>query len=804
MSTLTQQPEPATQPSHDVAVVGMACRFPGADGVEAFWANLLDGRDTISRPDVDGHGKAYVGAVGKLDGIELFDADHFKITPGEAATMDPQQRVLLEVAAAAMEDAGYGRGEATTGPGPVVGVFVGGGEPEYLHEFVAPATGRDPYDDLRLRSGNGKDFLAARVAFKLGLSGPSLTVQAGCATGLVAVATACNALALGDCDLAIAGGISLVMPDVDGYDHEPGGILSVDGYCRPFDTLATGTVPSSGVGVVVLKRDDDAVRDRDARRAVLAGWAVNNDGGSRSGFTVPNITGQSRVVRRALDRGGLAASQVGFVETHGTATAVGDAVELEALRQVFDSSAGDDGACLLGATKANIGHTDAAAGIAGLIKAVLVVERGLVPPVAHFTKLHEGLDLAGTPFVVPTKAEPWSRSGPRVAGVSSFGLGGNNAHVVLREAPAAPAQKPPATAQVIALSADTPAQLERLRVATRQWLLDQAPLSAADFADVAFTLAAGRRDHAARWAVAVRDAAEAALALTEPAQASRRTPRFELTVAENPDELVALASGELAAQPAYQQARARLERALDDSGATLGAVEGAALTVLAVVRCLEGLGLDLARVDGSAWVWPALAWHVSGDDRAEPLATALAACAARAATIGRAEAPQVKESATNPGHVVLDAAFSLPRTMAAAWQLGAPVRLEQLHDAAARRRRPLPTYPFARREYWIPRTARAVASTDAAAPDTPAGSEQDVAGLVTRVWCEALGLEHIDPDADFVDDLGGDSMYAVEIGGQLNDRLGLDLPIDLPFEAPTINLSVVAVTTALTAERTNA
>jgi phthiocerol/phenolphthiocerol synthesis type-I polyketide synthase E len=802
VSTQTHQPEPATGTGHNVAVVGMACRFPGADGVEEFWGNLLEGRDTIARPDVDGRGEAYVSAVGKLDGTELFDAEHFKITPGEAATMDPQQRVLLEAATAAMEDAGYGRGEATTAPGPVVGVFVGGGESEYLHEFVAPATGCDPYDDLRLRSGNGKDFLAARVAFKLGLSGPSITVQAGCATGLVAVATACNSLMLGDCDVAIAGGVSLVMPDVDGYDHEPGGILSVEGYCRPFDRLATGTVPSSGVGVVILKRDDDAVRDRDARRAVLAGWAVNNDGGSRSGFTVPNVAGQSRVVRRALDRSGLGPGEVGFIETHGTATAVGDAVELEALREVFGTAVDLDRACLLGATKANIGHTDAAAGVAGLIKAVLVVERGLVPPLAHFTELHESLDLAGTPFVVPTKVEQWPRSCLRVAGVSSFGLGGNNAHVVLREAPATPPRESPAGAQVIALSADTPAQLERLRAATRQWFLDQEPLSAADLADAAFTLAAGRRDHTARWAVAVDDRAAATLALAELAEAPRRTLRFELIVAGSPEPILALASGELAAQPAYQRARARLERDLGDGGTRLGAVENAALTVLAVTRCLENLGVDLARVDGPGWVWPALAWHVHGDDRAEPLTAALAACKARSAAVGGA-APHVGESVASAGHVVLDAGFSLPRTVASAWQSGASVRLEHLHDSATRRRRSMPTYPFARREHWFPRTSRAVATPDAV-PSAPAGGEDGVAGLVTRIWCEVLGLERIDPNADFVNDLGGDSMYAVEIGGQLNDRLGLDLPIDLPFEAPTINLTVAAVTMALTEERPNA
>lgn len=804
MKTSMNRPASDTGPGPQIAIVGMACRFPGAADVEAFWTNLLEGRDTIARSDpVDGRG-AHVAAVGKLEGTELFDAEHFTIPPGEAATMDPQQRVLLEVATSAMENAGYGRGEATPGTRPVIGVFCGGGEPEYLHEFVVPATGRDPYEDLRLRSGNGKDFLAARVAFKLGLSGPSLTVQSGCATSLVAVATACNALALGDCDLAIAGGVSLVMPDVQNYVHEPGGILSADGYCRPFDALASGTLPSSGVGVVVLKRDEDAARDGDSRRAVLGGWAVNNDGGSRSGFTVPNVTGQARVVRRALDRSGLAADEVGFVETHGTATAVGDAVELEALRQVFGSANGGEDGCLLGATKANIGHTDAAAGIAGLIKAVLVVERGLVPPIAHFTRLHEGLDLGGTPFSVPTEVVPWPRSGVRVAGVSSFGLGGNNAHVVVREASGHRTQDPPILDQVIALSAETQAQLERLREATRQWFLNQAPVTAGDFADASFTLGAGRRYHPVRWAAAVRDATQAALALAEPAQPLRRMSRLELRVADKPDELAALMTGELGGLPMCQQVRADLERGLGDRGTPFGIVEDAALTLLTLLRCFENLGLELSRVDGPAWARPVLAWHECERERREPLATVLDSCVARSESAPRETVPYVDEHTTVGGRIVLDSAFSLLHTVAETWQSGASVRLEQLHAGTTRRRISMPTYPFARSEHWMPRKTRVAATAEPVAPATGAAHGEDVVGLVTRVWCEVLGLEDIDPDDDFVDDLGGDSMYAVEIGGQLNDELGLDLPIDLPFEAPTINQSVVMVTAALTEKRTKA
>lgn len=791
----------------DIAIVGMACLFPGADNVDGFWRNLLDGRDTISRsaPLDAGLDGTFVRAIGKLSGVELFDADYFKIPPGEASMIDPQQRLLLEVAVTAMEDAGYGDDESPDRAEPAIGVFVGGGENEYLHEFVAPASGRNPYNDLRLRTGNGKDFLAARLAFKLGLTGPSITVQAGCATGLVAVATACNALIAGDCDMALAGSVSLVMPDVDGYEHEPGGILSADGHCRPFDVLASGTVPSSGVGLVVLKRDEDAVRDMDSRRAVLKGWAVNNDGGSRSGFTVPNITGQARVIHRALERAGVMPADVGHLETHGTATAVGDAVEIEALKQVFRSDVVNPRPCMLGAAKANIGHTDSAAGVAGLIKSVLIVERGLIPPLANFTELHDSLDLLDTSFAVPTKAVPWPRSGRRIAGVSSFGLGGNNAHVVISDAPEAQGEDPAPTAQVIALSARTPAQLEQLLARTARWFRNQAPMSSAAFADAAFTLAVGRRRFGCRWAAAVNDAELAATALATAAAPARQTARYELMVVGSAAELSALGCGELAAQPTFQAASLRLRRGIGRTPVPPAEAERAALTVLAILGCFDDLGLTFARIDGPEWIQPVLAWHSSGGDRAPSLVEAVQATAVSWAKVESTHAGTWSTrpaAAASPGSVVVDGRFSLLDSVATAWVAGAPVRLGRLYRDQRRRRRSLPTYPFERREHWIARSTRTTVQGSSVDRDSGDGAP-DVSGLVAKVWRDVLGLDQIDADAHFVDDLGGDSMYAVEIGGQLNDKLGLDLPIDLPFVAPTINDAVAAVEAALSIQRTD-
>ena len=789
----------------DIAIVGMACRFPGAANVEEFWANLLDGRDTITRlQDEKRIQETFVAAVGKLTGTDLFDAEYFKIPPSEASLMDPQQRLLLEVAVSAMEDAGYG-GEGSIGQAePTVGVFVGGGgENEYLHDFAAPASGRNPFDDLRLRTGNGTDFLAARIAFELGFTGPSITVQAGCATGLVALATACNALIMGDCDVALVGGVSLVMPDVTGYDYESGGILSRDGYCRPFDSASSGTVPSSGVGIVVLKLDDDALRDGDSRRAVVRGWAVNNDGGSRSGFTVPNVDGQARVIQSALDRAGVAAAEIGFLETHGTATAVGDAVEIEALKQVFGKAENGE-LCNLGATKANIGHTDAAAGIAGLIKAVLVVEQGLIPPLANFTKLNGSLDFIGTPFTVPTKAEQWTRPSTRFAGVSSFAMGGNNAHVVISDVPRHEGESPK-TARLIALSARSPEQLDRLRASAGTWFSNAAPLSAAGLADAAFTLAVGRRHYEHRWAAVADDAQTVARLLGTVARPIQRVPRYELLVDGTVAELFALGQGDIAALPPYQTAATRLRGELNQTGALLSDIETAALTVLAIIHTFRDLGLEFARVDGPMWVRPALEWQMSREPGSDSLAKALHACEASVKSAGSTRIAANEALGGKPvssGLVLVDASFSFLATIALLWEGGAAVNLGDLYRGEVRQRIPMPTYPFAQREHWVQRYAMPSASGAPSKIEFEDGS-LDVAGTVANIWRDVLGIDELDPDAHFIDELGGDSMYAVEIGGRLNEEFGLELPIDLPFEAPTLNKAVAAVTSALNAGRTD-
>ncbi|PYC69276.1 beta-ketoacyl synthase [Micromonospora arborensis] len=489
-----------------VAIVGMAARYPGAGDVRGLWANLVAGSDSIhhySRAELTDGGAdheqisrpGFVPARGVLAGPTNFDWAFFGYSRTEAASIDPQQRVFLECASAAIDDAGI---DPTRFPG-WIGVYAGA-------DVV----------DVRVRSGQGelatvigreKDFLATRVAYKLGLRGPALTVQTACSTSLTATHTAVRALVGQECDVALAGGVAIIPGDEWGYLYEEGGILSPDGRCRPFDEHAGGTVPSEGVGVVVLKRLSDALREGDRIVALIRGSAINNDGADKIGYTAPSPTGQSEVIRYAHHVGGTDPADVDYVEAHGTGTRIGDPIEVAALTDVLAPAGATAGSCGLGAIKSNIGHTGAAAGVAGLIKTALSLHHRQFVPTAHFRRPNPMLDLANTPFRVCTEVEKWPDRGTPLAAVSSFGVGGTNAHVILE---AAPTRSRPIRSghRVLAVSAATPSALRQ----SNRDLATRFTEPGVDVAEAAWTLA-GRRQHRYRHAVvaSMNDEAEQAL-----------------------------------------------------------------------------------------------------------------------------------------------------------------------------------------------------------------------------------------------------------------------------------------------------
>ena len=424
-----------------IAVIGLDCRFPGANNSAQFWENLKNGIESIHHftdaeldnlgisPDIY-NAPNYVKAASIIDDIDMFDAAFFGYSPRDAEIIDPQQRLFLECAWNALENAGYDSGSYQG----KIGVFGGSGPNYYGRAYSARANNISEVYQYEL--GNESDYLTTRIAYKLGLKGPAFTVQTACSTSLVAAHIACQNLLAGQCDMALAGGVCVNVRTEGGYFYEQGLIPSPDGHCRAFDAEAQGTIGGQGAGVILLKRLSDAIADRDNIFAIIRGSAINNDGDAKVGFTAPSIKGQSEVIIEALKSAGVSPEEIGYIEAHGTGTPLGDPIEIKALTKAFRTSTENCGYCPIGSVKTNIGHLDAAAGIAGLIKAILVLQHKQIPPTLHFKEPNPNIDFENSPFFVINKLTNWENTGfPRRAGVSAFGIGGTNAHMILEEPP---------------------------------------------------------------------------------------------------------------------------------------------------------------------------------------------------------------------------------------------------------------------------------------------------------------------------------------------------------------------------------
>ena len=515
-----------------IAIIGMAGRFPEAKTIDEFWQNLRNGKESvsffsdqelidagidpslISNPD-------YVKASAVLEDVELFDASFFGYNPREAEILDPQHRLFLECGWAALENAGYDP-EAYRGP---IGVYAGASMNRY---FVNNLLSNPDYLEsaglYQVMLGSDKDFLTTRLSYKLNLRGPSLDIQTACSTSLVAVQVACQSLLNYQCDMALAGGVSITVPQKMGYLYQHGMIMSPDGHCRTFDADSQGTVGGQGVGIVVLKRLSEAIADRDHIYAVIKGAAVNNDGAGKVGFTAPGVEGQTEVIAMAHSLAGVEADSITYVEAHGTATPMGDPIEVTALTQAFRLTTDEKNYCAIGSVKTNIGHLDAAAGIASLIKTTMALKHKQIPPSLHFKQPNPKIDFANSPFYVNATLSEWKSDGsPRRAGVSSFGMGGTNAHVVLEEAPTQKASSPSRPWQLICLSAKTSSALQEAGQNLTGHLKQNPDLN---LPDAAYTLQVGRRAFSHRQIVVCSDNEDAVQALeaADPRRVLRAAP----------------------------------------------------------------------------------------------------------------------------------------------------------------------------------------------------------------------------------------------------------------------------------------
>jgi amino acid adenylation domain-containing protein len=552
-----------------VAIIGMSGRFPGARDVKAFWQNVAAGKVSISHfspSELEARNSAgleagpdYVASRGVLDDPGMFDAEFFGISPRDAESMDPQHRIFLETCWNALEDAGY---DQSTYAGQI-GLFGGCSLNTYLlanlcHDraFIDEVTGNYQVGEFRSFMGNDKDFLTTRVAYKLNLRGPCISVASACATSLVAIAQASQSLLNYQCDMALAGGVSVTFPQKRGHLYSEGSIGSKDGFCRPFDAAATGTVFSHGAGAVLLKRLEDAVADRDHITAVIRGFGVNNDGSMKAGYMAPGVDGQSGVIAAAQAMAGVDARSITYIEAHGTATPLGDPIEVAALTKAFRLSTEASGFCAIGTAKANVGHLDAAAGVAGVIKTALSLNKATLPPLAKFETPNPNIDFENSPFYVNRELSPWRSDGPRRAGVSAFGVGGVNAHVVLEEAPARPSSaRSLRSAQLLCISARSQSALRGAAENLAQHIKEHpdAPLD-----DVAYTLAVGRRafDHRAAFVCTGAEDAVAKLSsgsLQSSRVASAKRPEVAFLFPGQGSQFAGMGSSLYESEPLYRR-----------------------------------------------------------------------------------------------------------------------------------------------------------------------------------------------------------------------------------------------------------
>ncbi|MEV0323084.1 type I polyketide synthase [Streptomyces sp. NPDC050658] len=701
----------------DIAIIGMACRVPGATSADKFWQNLSEGEESTTfftdeqllaagGDPADLDDPRYVRAAQILAGAEEFDADLFGLTADEAEIMDPQHRQFLECAVELLENAGY-RPDGRHG---LVGVFAGAGLNTYLLNNLRDRyeTGT-PLDRWRLMIASDKDFLASRVAYALNLQGPGIVLNTACSTSLVAVHTACLSLLSGECEMAIAGASRLAVPQTAGYLYQEGMIASPDGSCRAFDARAEGTVFGNGVGAVLLKPLRAALTDADFVHAVIRGSAVNNDGATKAGYTAPSVQGQTSVVLAALAAADVDPATVSYVEAHGTATLMGDPIEVAALTHAYRQFTDLAGFCALGSVKTNIGHLDTAAGMAGLIKTAMMLRYRTLVPSLNYTDPNPGIDFTHSPFFVNTELGDWPRgTTPRRAGVSAFGIGGTNAHLILEEAPHTPARPMGSGPELIILSARSAAALESAAAALGRHLKRHQELR---LDDVAMTLATGRRQDPHRLAlvaVSSRDAAFTLAVADEDRLTTGRAPDHTPTLAFTTPG-IGCGPTVLKVSQTLPGLGPILAECTDDYQAVLtaGGESAELLAHYALARLWQSWGVHPSAVAGTA---PAmqLAACLSGD---MPLADALAQAhdsSSQSADDTQwfavdgsgGDGPRMELGLCLPQEPDTALVHLLERA-AELWVAGIDLDWASLYADRGCRRVPLPSTPFEHRRHWV-------------------------------------------------------------------------------------------------------
>ncbi|ASA21625.1 non-ribosomal peptide synthetase [Paenibacillus donghaensis] len=806
--------------SNDIAIVSMVCRFPGVDSLEQYWELLASGTDALQlSPAPAGPGIEPLNRLGSegliqvntsLKDTEKFDAAFFKLTAREAEITDPQHRIFMECAWEVLEKAGY---NPLNYPG-LIGLFAGVSTSTYLiNHLLADRDRNESVSDLQLMIANDKDHMTAQIAYRLNICGPVVAVQTSCSTSLVATHLACESLLSGQCDLALAGGVTLKFPQVPGYVYHQGGLTAADGQIRAFDAEATGTVYSNGLGVVVLKRLEDALRDGDSIQAVIKGSAINSDGANRIGYAAPGVNGQAAVIAEAMSIAQVQPDDISYVEAHGSGTPLGDDIELEALSRAF-ASARSNRFCAIGSAKTNIGHVEMASGAAGLIKTALSLKHRQIPASLHFETPNAKLEERDCPFYVNDMLSDWEAGEQgRYAGVSSFGLGGINAHLVLTEAPARTEGDAENRCELLVLSAKTTSALEQMCSNMAIYIEEHQQLN---LSDVAFTLKTGRAVFPVSTAIVFRGRTD----LLKQLRAAKITPSSAVAEGKSAVGLSfsqnCVLSSEAArdlyeSHPPFRHwigelsdqirrsypldVRHSVRSALVSEDYAAGRIVSFTLQ-MALGRIFLSWGIEVSSITGTgtgAWVARVLKGECALEDALKQAGIEGAESHSRQAP---AQAEQIYilnlgESGQDCGQPsTADQApglYWLQTEISRLWLAGAGPDWMLYYDGEHRRKLELPTYPFEREVFWIgPSGGRAATNAASDLGEANRPSSMDYRQKVKEIWEQSLGIEITDGQETFFE-LGGHSLLATQILFVLNKTFRMELSLQQFFDHPTVD-----------------
>ncbi|WP_195576329.1 type I polyketide synthase [Paenibacillus sp. 1001270B_150601_E10] len=824
----------------DIAIIGMAGRFPEADSIQELWENLKAGRGAVRTfeeweiaesgvSDIMRRNVSYIARGGVLQGVENFDADFFEFTASDAKLTDPQQRLFLECAWEALENSGY-----PPAPDPqAIGVYGSMSASTYLLRHISQSRefGQEVLS-YPVMIGNDKDFLCTRVSYKLNLSGPSVSVQTACSSSLAAVHIACQSLINGECEMALAGGVSITVPQHTGYAYKEGGTLSRDGWCRAFDKEASGTVKGNGCGIVLLKPLEQAIKDRDTVYAVIKSTSLNNDGRLKIGFTAPSLEGQSKAVRDAIEMAGISAEDIQYVEAHGTGTSLGDPIEIKALTDAFATTKKQY--CAVGSIKPSLGHLDAAAGVANLIKAAMVVKEDVIPGSLHFRTANPKIDFVNSPFYMNRELQIRGKGDSiQYAGVNSLGMGGTNAFAVLQKGPQL-LTEPMSGPYLFVFSGKTMQAMQQITGRLNRHLTSHPEQN---LSDIAFTLAAGRKSFDTRTYVVCRSKEELLTATADQALLKKRSGSqfeigdippvaFRLNTSAHRDCYRQLYD----AWPAYRTKFDQLQQLIEESGAcTLRpwlepgesnssmdvvspsdnelALHFLGIHTLAVLLAELGMEPEMMYYEDllTEWVaysvagacYPDEAWKVVAAGSAGTLeATPMTNEPKIKIVAASRECDSYDEQSLDETSSVITIPFGdaqaetimtgLLIAIGNAWVSGREIDWDLLYQDCPVGRVPLPTYPFEKRRYWIElehnREEDLPQVDKVAAEDT-----QTVEQILTDIWKKRLDIEEFYPHEDFFLDLNGDSLLSIEIVSDIRSRLNIDLSLHEFSQYSTIN-----------------